>query len=196
MLYKWVFDFVFSFFGLLLLSPCFLIIVILILVLMPGGPVIFRHKRIGRYGKSFILLKFRSMHSNINGSSITVLGDSRITPLGKVLRKYKLDELPGLWNVLIGDMSIVGPRPDVPGYADLLTGDYRRILEMRPGLTCLASLKYRNEEEILANHEDPIKYNNEVIYPDKVKINLQYVKSWTFWSDIKIIFNTIWLKKN
>lgn len=156
----------------------------------------FRYKRIGRKGSTFILLKFRSMHSNENGSSITVLDDSRITPLGKILRKYKLDELPGFWNVLIGDMSIVGPRPDIPGYADKLAGIDHRILKRRPGLTGLAILKYRNEEEILVDQEDPHKYNDEVIYPDKVKINLQYVKSWSFWSDLKIIFNTLWQKKN
>ena len=107
------------------------------------------------------------------------------------LRKYKLDELPELWNVLIGDMSFVGPRPDVPGYADMLQGDDRRVLELKPGITGPASLKYRNEEEILALQDDPIKYNDEVIFPDKVKINLKYLDNWSFFEDIKIIVYTV-----
>jgi len=131
------------------------------------------------------------MSAKHGGSSISVAGESRITPLGVKLRKYKLDELPELWNVFIADMSFVGPRPDVPGYADKLMGDDRKILELRPGITCEASLKYANEEEILSKVDDPIKYNDEVIYPDKVKINLDYYYNHTFWGDIKIIFATI-----
>lgn len=117
--------------------------------------------------------------------------ESRITPLGAKLRKYKLDELPELWNVLIGDMSFVGPRPDVPGYADKLVGEDREILQLKPGITGPASLKYRNEEEILASVEDPIRYNDEVIFPDKVRINREYMEEWSFWGDIRIIFKTV-----
>ena len=125
------------------------------------------------------------------GSSISIKGESRITPLGAKLRKYKLDELPGLFNVLIGDMSFVGPRPDVPGYADQLQGDDRRILGLKPGITGPASMKYSNEEEILADQKDPVKYNDEVIYPDKVRINLKYLNQRNFWMDLEIILYTI-----
>jgi len=128
---------------------------------------------------------------NHSGSSVSVRGESRITPLGAVLRKYKLDELPELWNVFIGDMSFVGPRPDVPGYADKLVGDDKRILQLRPGITGPASLKYRNEEELLAQQSDPQKYNDEVLFPDKVKINLQYLDNWSFWGDVRYIIETI-----
>lgn len=158
---------------------------------MPGGPIFFKQKRVGRNGKLFTMYKFRTMIVDHNGNSISVKGESRITPLGAKLRKYKIDELPELWNVLIGDMSFVGPRPDVPGYADMLTGEERKILELRPGITGPASLKYKNEEEILAKQDDPIRYNNEVIYPDKVRINLNYMKHQSFWLDIKIIIYTL-----
>jgi lipopolysaccharide/colanic/teichoic acid biosynthesis glycosyltransferase len=141
---------------------------------MPDGSPIFVQKRIGRHGKAFKMYKFRTMQKHHNGSSVSVKGESRITPLGAFLRKWKLDELPELWNVWIGDMSFVGPRPDVPGYADLLEGENRKILLLRPGITGPASLKYRNEEELLANQENPQKYNDEVIFPDKVRINLHY----------------------
>ena len=125
------------------------------------------------------------------GSSVSVAGENRITPFGAKLRKYKLDELPELWNVLIGDMSFVGPRPDVPGYADKLVGEDRKILLLKPGITSPASIKYRNEEELLAQQIDPIKYNDEVIFPDKVKINLNYLENWSFITDIKLIIYTI-----
>ena len=118
-------------------------------------------------------------------------GENRITPLGHVLRKYKLDELPELWNVLIGDMSFVGPRPDVPGYADALEGEARDVLRLRPGITGPASLKYANEEEILALVDDPQRYNDEVIFPDKVRINLEYYHNHTFMGDLRLIFATI-----
>ena len=120
-----------------------------------------------------------------SGSSVSVKGESRITPLGAVLRKYKLDELPELWNVLIGDMSLVGPRPDVPGYADRLEGEDRRMLLLKPGITGPASLKYRNEEELLAEQENPQRYNDEVLFPDKVRINIEYLDNWSFGKDIK-----------
>jgi len=158
---------------------------------MPGGPVLFSQKRVGRHGNLFVMHKFRTMSVNHGGSSISVKGETRITPLGAILRKYKLDELPELWNILIGNMSLVGPRPDVPGYADKLTGDDRLLLTIRPGLTGPASLKYSNEEEILALQSDPQKYNDEVLYPDKVRINLEYIRHWTFLLDLKIILFTL-----
>lgn len=131
------------------------------------------------------------MTVNHSGSSVSVAGESRITPLGAKLRKYKLDELPELWNVLKGDMSLVGPRPDVPGYADRLQGEDRLVLKLRPGITGPASLKYANEEEILAQVADPRRYNDEVIFPDKVRINLDYYYNRTFCGDIRLIFQTI-----
>lgn len=191
MLLKNIFDRVASFFGLLVLWPVLLTVAVLIRVKMPRGPVIFKQKRVGQNGKLFTMYKFRSMTVGHGGSSVSVAGESRITPLGAKLRKYKLDELPELWNVLIGDMSFVGPRPDVPGYADKLEGEARAILKLKPGITGPASLKYRNEEEILAQQPDPIKYNDEVIYPDKVRINLEYLRHWSFWLDIKVIVHTI-----
>ena len=192
---KYIFDRVVSFVGLLFLWPVLVVVAVLIRVKMPGGPVIFKQQRVGRYGKLFTMYKFRSMTVSHSGSSVSVAGESRITPLGAKLRRYKLDELPELWNVLIGDMSFVGPRPDVPGYADSLTGSDREVLKLRPGITGPASLKYRNEEEILAAVEDPIKYNDEVIFPDKVRINLYYLHNYSFWVDIKLIIYTVLCKK-
>ena len=188
---KYIFDRVVSFVGLLFLWPVLAVVAILIRVKMPGGPVIFKQQRVGRGGKLFTMYKFRSMTVSHSGSSVSVAGESRITPLGAKLRRYKLDELPELWNVLIGDMSFVGPRPDVPGYADSLTGSDRDVLKLRPGITGPASLKYRNEEEILAAVEDPVKYNDEVIFPDKVRINLYYLHNHSFWTDIKLIIYTV-----
>jgi lipopolysaccharide/colanic/teichoic acid biosynthesis glycosyltransferase len=181
--------------GLLFLWPVLIIVAVLIRVKMPGGPVIFKQQRVGRNGELFTMYKFRSMTVSHSGSSVSVAGESRITPLGAKLRKYKLDELPELWNVLIGDMSFVGPRPDVPGYADSLTGSDRDVLKLRPGITGPASLKYRNEEEILASVDDPVKYNDEVIFPDKVRINLYYLDHQSFWMDIKLIICTVLGKK-
>ncbi|MBE6196108.1 MAG: sugar transferase [Rikenellaceae bacterium] len=188
---KFLFDRLMALIGLLFLWPVLLVVAILIKIKMPGGPAFFTQKRVGRNGKLFTMYKFRSMTVSHSGSSVSVAGESRITPLGAVLRKYKLDELPELWNVLIGDMSFVGPRPDVPGYADKLAGKDRLILKLRPGITGPASLKYANEEEILAKVADPVKYNDEVIFPDKVKINLDYYHNHSFWGDIKLIFQTI-----
>lgn len=188
---KWIFDRVMALVGLVVLSPVLAVVALLIAIKMPGGPVLFRQKRVGQYGELFTMVKFRSMTVAHGGSSISVAGESRITPLGAKLRKYKLDELPELWNVLIGDMSFVGPRPDVPGYADKLVGEDREILQLKPGITGPASLKYRNEEEILASVEDPISYNDEVIFPDKVRINREYMEEWSFWGDIRIIFKTV-----
>ncbi len=162
---------------------------------MPGGTVIFKQKRVGVDGKLFTMYKFRTMTVTHSGSSISVKGEGRITPLGALLRKYKLDELPELWNVFIGDMSFVGPRPDVPGYADKLQGKDRDILKLKPGITGPASLKYRNEEELLAFQDNPQQYNDEVIFPDKVRINHAYLDHWSFWLDIRIILYTV-LGKN
>lgn len=192
---KFLFDRVVAFVGLLFLWPVLIIVAVLIRVKMPGGPVIFKQQRVGRNGELFTMYKFRSMTVSHSGSSVSVAGESRITPLGAKLRKYKLDELPELWNVLIGDMSFVGPRPDVPGYADSLTGSDRDVLKLRPGITGPASLKYRNEEEILASVDDPVKYNDEVIFPDKVRINLYYLDHQSFWMDIKLIICTVLGKK-
>ena len=180
-----------AFFGLLALWPVLLVVAILIKVKMPGGPVIFKQKRVGRNGRLFTMYKFRSMTVGHGGSSVSVAGESRITPLGAKLSHYKLDELPELWNVLIGDMSFVGPRPDVPGYADRLTSNDRRVLELRPGITGPASLKYRDEEALLAGQKDPQRFNDEVIFPDKVKINLYYLNHYSFIKDIQMIFCTV-----
>lgn len=176
--------------GLLFLWPVLLVVAILIKVRMPG-PVLFIQKRVGKGGKLFDCHKFRSMTLGHNGSSVSVAGETRITPLGAKLRHYKLDELPELWDVLIGNMSFVGPRPDVPGYADKLQGDNRIILSLRPGITGPATLKYRNEEDLLAGVDDPQKYNDEVIYPDKVRINRYYAEHYSFTADIRMIFCTI-----
>ena len=191
MFFKSLFDRVSSLFGLLFLSPVLLFVALLIRIKMPGGPIIFKQKRVGQYGRLFTMYKFRSMTVSHSGSSVSVKGESRITPLGAKLRKYKLDELPELWNVLIGDMSFVGPRPDVPGYADKLEGDDRRMLLLKPGITGPTSLKYRNEEELLAEQENPQKYNDEVLFPDKVRINIDYMDHWSFGKDVKIIVYTV-----
>ena len=194
MFIKSLFDRTASFFGLLFLSPILLVVAILIRIKMPDGPVIFTQRRVGQHGRLFTMYKFRSMTVGHGGSSVSVAGESRITLLGAKLRKYKLDELPELWNVLIGDMSFVGPRPDVPGYADKLMSDDRRMLLLKPGITGPASLKYRNEEELLAGQADPQKYNDEVLFPDKVRINIEYLDNWSFWYDIKIIVYTVFGK--
>lgn len=191
MILKWIFDRVVSFVGLLMLWPVMLVVAVLIRRKMPGGPVIFTQKRVGQGGKLFTMYKFRSMTVAHSGSSVSVAGESRITPLGAKLRRYKLDELPELWNVLVGDMSFVGPRPDVPGYADQLKGEDRDILKLKPGITGPASLKYRNEEELLAAVENPQEYNDTVIYPDKIRINLYYLNHYSFIKDIEMIFCTV-----
>lgn len=188
---KRIFDITASAFGLILLWPILLIVAILIYVKMPGGPVFFCQQRIGKDARPFIMHKFRTMIVNHGGTSVSVAGESRITPLGATLRRYKLDELPELWDVFIGNMSFVGPRPDVPGYADKLMGEDRIILSLRPGITGPASLKYRNEEEILARQDNPQLYNDNVIYPDKVRINKYYATHYSLLLDIRIIIATI-----
>ncbi|MCI6373548.1 MAG: sugar transferase [Bacteroidaceae bacterium] len=185
-----MFDRLMAMVGLLSLWWLMLLVAICIKVKMPG-PVLFRQQRVGREGRLFTLVKFRTMLVNHGGNSVSVAGESRITPLGSMLRRWKLDELPELWNVLLGDMSFVGPRPDVPGYADTLTGEDREILQLRPGITGPASMKYRNEEEILSAVENPQKYNDEVIFPDKVRINRLYLHDHSFFLDLKMIVATV-----
>ncbi len=191
MLLKNIFDRVMAGLGLVILSPVLLVIAVLIRIKSTGAPAIFKQKRVGQHGKLFIMYKFRTMTPGHGGTSISVKGESRITAIGAFLRKYKLDELPELWNVLIGDMSFVGPRPDVPGYADKLEGEDREILKLRPGITGPASIKYANEEELLAAQDDPVRYNDEVIFPDKVRINRQYLRKRSFWGDLGWIWKTV-----
>ncbi len=180
-----------AFVGLVVLSPILFVVWILIRIKMPDGPAVFTQKRVGKGGILFTMYKFRSMSAHHSGSTVSVAGESRITPLGAKLRRYKLDELPELWNVFIGDMSFVGPRPDVPGYADKLEGDDRRVLQLRPGITGPASLKYRDEEVLLAAKANPQEFNDKVIYPDKVRINLYYLDHYSFVADIKMIIATV-----
>ena len=205
MILKFLFDRIVSFVGLLFLWPILLIVAILVTVKMPGGPAFFVQKRVGKGGKLFKCHKFRTMTVNHNGSSVSVAGDSRITPLGVKLRHYKLDELPELWDVLIGKMSFVGPRPDVPGYADKLEGDDRDVLKLRPGITGPATLKYRLEDEMISKYvaqkqkegdardmqEIAVEYNDTVIYPDKVRLNCYYYRHYSFIKDIQMIFCTV-----
>ena len=188
---KRIFDFTCSFVGLFLLSPLILLLAIVVKV-TSKGPVFFIQERVGKDGKIFKMIKFRTMFvPQESSSTISIKGDIRVTKIGVFLRRYKLDELPELINVLLGHMSLVGPRPDVPGYSDKLVGEDRNILELRPGITGPASLKYSNEEEILGKQKNPKAYNDEVIYPDKVRINLEYYNNQSIWLDIKIIFATI-----
>ena len=187
---KYIFDRVTAFAGLMFLWPVMLIVAVLIKIRMPG-PIFFVQQRVGRKGQLFDCHKFRTMTVGHNGNSISVAGEARITPLGATLRKYKIDELPELWDVLIGNMSFVGPRPDVPGYADRLQGEDRIILSLRPGITGPATLKYRNEEELLATVSNPQKYNDEIIYPDKVRLNRYYAEHYSFADDIRLIFCTV-----
>ena len=216
MILKYIFDRLVSFIGLLFLWPVLFVVAILIKIKMPGGPAFFVQKRVGKDGKLFDCHKFRTMTVKHNGSTVSVAGDSRITPLGAKLRHWKLDELPGLWDVLIGDMSFVGPRPDVPGYADKLQGSDRDVLKLRPGITGPATLKYRLEDEMLADvrrlmsegrclpqeqidkmseQELAVWYNDNVIYPDKVRLNCYYYRHYSFIKDIQMIFCTVLGKK-
>ena len=187
---KRTFDIILSIFAIFLLFPSFLVVSFLI-VIDSGFPIFFLQKRIGRGAKEFNIIKFRTMKTNNENITITVSDDSRITRIGKYLRKTKIDELPEILNVLFGQMSFVGPRPDVKGYADKLKGANRKILALRPGITGPASLKYYNEEYILSQKSNPKKYNDEVIFPDKVKINMDYFHNRSFFLDLKIIFATI-----
>lgn len=219
MILKWIFDRVVALIGLLVLWPVLLIVAVLVKVKMPGGPAFFVQKRVGKDGNLFNCHKFRTMiaspqpspegKGSKEWSSVSVAGDSRITPLGATLRHWKLDELPGLWDVLIGNMSFVGPRPDVPGYADKLQGSDRDVLKLRPGITGPATLKYRLEDEMISEYvaqkqkdgdtrtmqEIAIEYNDNVIYPDKVRLNCYYYRHYSFIKDIQMILCTV-LGKN
>ena len=156
-----------------------------------GWPVLYKQVRIGRDGKPFVLFKLRSMRSGTTGPSITAAGDARITPIGRWLRRYKLDELPQLWNVLIGDMSLVGPRPEAPAYVDPDSYEWREVLHTRPGITDLATLMYRNEELLLARADNPEAYYREQILPHKLKLNMAFQRRRTFWLEIKLIALTV-----
>ena len=195
--------------ALLVLWPVFLIVAILVRIKMPGGPAFFVQKRVGKNGKLFNCHKFRTMMVDHHGSTVSVAGDSRITPFGATLRHYKVDELPGLWDVFVGNMSFVGPRPDVPGYADKLVGGDRDVLKLRPGITGPATLKYRLEDEMISEYvakkqkdgdtrsmqEIAIEYNDNVIYPDKVRLNCYYYHHYSFIKDFQMILCTILGKK-
>ena len=205
MILKWIFDRMVALIGVMFLWPVLLVVAIIVKVKMPGGPVFFVQKRVGKNGKLFNCHKFRTMIVHHNGSTVSVAGDLRITPLGVTLRHYKLDELPGLWDVLIGNMSFVGPRPDVPGYADKLTGNNRDVLKLRPGITGPATLKYRLEDEMISEYvskrqmegdkrpmqEIATEYNDTVIYPDKVRLNCYYYRHYSFIKDIEMILATV-----
>lgn len=191
----------------LILKRSFDLIISLLLILLIGWLIFFIwlvvsikfksngffvQKRVGRYGVLFSFIKFKTMSNLYNiSSSVSALNQKNITTFGMFLRKYKIDELPQLYNVLVGDMSFVGPRPDVPGFADKLTGIDKSILSLRPGITGPASIKYKNEETLLKNLDDPENYNRKVIWPDKVKINLNYIRNWSFFGDLKYIRQTI-----
>lgn len=209
MILKFLFDRIVALIGLLFLWPLLIVVAVLVKIKMPDGSVIFTQKRVGKDGKLFTCHKFRSMAVKHNGSTVSVAGDARITPLGAILRHYKIDELPGLWDVMIGNMSFVGPRPDVPGYGDKLEGDDRVVLKLRPGITGPATLKYRLEDEMISDYvakkqkegdTRPVQkiaeeYNDKVIYPDKVRINKYYYEHYSFIKDIQIIICTV-LGKN
>lgn len=209
MIIKYLFDRIISFIGLFFLWPVLVAIAILVKVKMSDGPVFFVQNRVGKGGKLFKCHKFRTMTMKHSGSTVSVAGDSRITPLGAKLRHYKLDELPGLWDVLIGNMSFVGPRPDVPGYADKLEGNDRDVLKLRPGITGPATLKYRLEDEMIAEYvsqkkkdgdtrdaqEIAVEYNDMVIYPDKVRLNCYYYRHYSFVKDIQMILCTVMGKR-
>ncbi|UAB80425.1 sugar transferase [Marixanthomonas sp. SCSIO 43207] len=184
-------DFLFSFVGNLLSLPL-IILALIISSLETRKWGIYSSTRIGQNGRPFTMWKIRTM-KNIEGldTTVTTSKDPRITPFGQFLRRTKLDELPQLWNVIKGDMSLVGPRPDVPGFADTLIGEDRILLSVRPGITGLATLAYRDEEQLLAKQKDPEQYNKEVIWPEKVRLNKYYIEHYSLWLDFKIIYKTI-----
>ncbi len=190
---KRIFDIIVSGVGLLVLIPLFLILAIWI-KLDSEGPIFYQQTRVGRNNKDFKLLKFRSMRVGSDKKGLITIGghDPRVTRSGYFIRKYKLDELPQLINVFIGNMSLVGPRPEVRKYVDLYTPEQMHVLDVRPGITDMASIRYRNENEILEQAEDPDQFYIEVVMQDKLRINLEYVQKHSFWFDIKLIFNTFW----
>lgn len=189
--YKRIFDIVVAAFALAVLSPAMLLVMLAIRV-SSKGPLFFTQSRVGRNSRPFSVVKFRTMIvGGAQNGSITIASDERITPIGRWLRRFKLDEYPQLWNVFVGNMSLVGPRPDVPGYADRLRGRARAILSLRPGITGLATLYFRHEEELLDRKDDPKSYNDQVIYPAKVALNLTYLEQWSFFRDIVYILITL-----
>lgn len=189
---KRIFDVVASGLGLLVLSPFFLLLAVWI-KLDSAGPVFYRQVRVGRYNRNFRLFKFRSMRVGSDKKGLITVGgrDPRVTRSGYFIRKYKLDELPQLINVLLGDMSLVGPRPEVRKYVEMYTPEQLHVLDVRPGITDMASIRYRNENELLVEAEDPEAFYIKVVMPDKLKINLEYVAKHSFWFDMKLIFKTI-----
>ena len=191
---KRLFDIVASGFGLLLLSPLFLLVAIWIKLDSPG-PVFYRQVRVGRYNRDFRIFKFRSMRVGADKGSLVTIGgrDPRVTRSGYFIRKFKVDELPQLINVFIGDMSLVGPRPEVRHYVDYWTKEQLHVLDVRPGITDPASIKFRNENELLEKAEDAEKYYIEVIMQEKLRLYLEYVEKHNFWFDIKLIFQTFWV---
>lgn len=191
---KRLFDVVASGVGLLLLSPLFLLVAIWIKLDSPG-PVFYRQVRVGRYNRDFRIFKFRSMRVGADKGSLVTIGgrDPRVTRSGYFIRKFKIDELPQLINVFIGDMSLVGPRPEVRHYVDYWTKEQLRVLDVRPGITDPASIKFRNENELLEKAEDPEKYYIEVIMQEKLRLYLEYEEKHSFWFDIKLIFQTFWV---
>lgn len=190
---KRLFDLIFSLAGILIFCvPVFFLVILA--SISTGRFGIFSQLRIGQGGKEFVIYKIRTMHAQHNASPITQFMDPRLTPFGRFLRTTHLDELPQLYNILIGTMSFVGPRPDVPGYADKLTGDDRIILSVKPGITGPATLKFKNEDRILAAQADPQKYNDTVLWMEKVRINREYVENWSFLGDLNYIFATIFPK--
>ena len=191
---KRLFDIVASGCGLLVLSPILLIVAMWI-KLDSHGPIFYRQERVGRYNKDFRIFKFRSMRVGSDKGSLVTIGgrDPRVTRSGYFIRKFKVDELPQLINVFIGDMSLVGPRPEVRHYVNYWTPEQLRVLQVRPGITDPASIRFRNENELLEQAEDPEKYYIEVIMQDKIKLYLDYVENSSFWYDIKLIFKTFWV---
>ena len=189
--FKRMFDLIFSVIGILFFW-WLIVIAWLIATIETRSNGLFFQKRVGKYGKMFSVIKIKTMYSTKNGSTnITITNDPRITKFGRFFRRSKIDELPQLWNVMIGDMSFVGPRPDVTGYANLLNDSDRIILTISPGITGPASIKYKNEETLLAEQIDPVKYNNNVIWPDKVKINRDYIINYRFVKDLRYIWKTL-----
>ena len=189
---KRLFDFTAALAGGIVLSPLMLVLAILVRATSPG-PALFIQERVGRHGRGFRCAKFRTMCTGAQAQgTVTTAADARVTPLGRWLRRWKLDELPQLWNVLAGRMSFVGPRPDVPGYADRLQGDDRRILELRPGITGPATLLFRDEERLLALAKNPQAFNDAVVYPEKVRLNREYLETGSFWRDLGYVFATVW----
>jgi len=186
-----LFNIILSILGLAVCLPLFLCLILLSSIDTRAFGL-FRLVRIGKNGKPFTMYKIRSMKpTDSKQSNVVTNNNPNITSFGHFLRKTKLDELPQLWNVLIGNMSFVGPRPDVPGYADQLQGDDKIILTVRPGITGPASLAFRDEEELLAEQDDPQRYNDEVIWPEKVRINKEYIRNYSLLKDIKLIFKTV-----